>query len=184
MTYELPKTVEISGKNYDIRSDFRAILDICMALDDPDLNEQEKAIVALGIFYPDFENIPHEQYEEAVKKCFSFIEGGELDKSGQKSPKLIDWDKDFKIIVAPVNRVMGKEVREEKYMHWWTFLSAYYEIGGDCTFAQVVSIRDKLARGKKLDKFERDWYRKNKNIVDIPSKYSGKDNDTLSKWIG
>ena len=49
------------------------------------------------------------------------------------------------------NRVLGQEVRAAKYMHWWTFLAAYQEIG-ECTFAQIVRIRDRLARGPGSDR--------------------------------
>lgn len=63
----------------------------------------------------------------------------------RKSPKLVDWGQDFKLIVAPVNRILGLEARAEKYLHWWSFISAYYEIG-ECLFAQVIRIRRKRLR--------------------------------------
>ena len=63
-------------------------------------------------------------------------------------------------------------------MNLWTLIAAYYEIG-DCTFAQIVRIRDKKARGKPLDKTEQDWYRKNRNLVDLKTKYTQEDEETL-----
>ena len=69
-----------------------------------------------------------------------------------------------------------------EYMHWWTFLSLYQEIGGDCTFAQVVSIRYKKAHGKKLDKQEREWYRKNRKIVDFKQNYTDSDKQMFKEW--
>ena len=54
MNYGLPKSVEIQGTDYDIRSDYRDILTICAALSDVELNDQEKAYVVLDVFYPDF----------------------------------------------------------------------------------------------------------------------------------
>lgn len=95
----------------------------------------------------------------------------------------MDWEQDFKYIVAPINRVTGTEIRSIEYMHWWTFIAAYYEIG-DCTFAQIVRIRDKKARGKPLDKTEQDWYRKNRNLVDLKTKYTQEDEETLRLWGG
>ena len=35
----LPTSVNVSGKEYNIRSDYRAILDICTALNDPELSD-------------------------------------------------------------------------------------------------------------------------------------------------
>ena len=65
----------------------------------------------------------------------------------------MDGEQDFPFIVGPVNRVLGKEIRSLKYLHWWSFLSAYTEIG-DCTFQKIVSIRSKRAKGMRLEKGE------------------------------
>jgi hypothetical protein len=181
MMYELPKSLEVCGIDYEIRSDFRAVLDICTALSDVELTDQEKAIVTLSILYPDFESMPIEHYEEALKRCFWFINcGGDEDQS-RKAPKLMDWEQDFQYIVAPVNRVIGTEIRALDYLHWWSFISAYYEIG-DCTFAMIVRIRDKKARGKPLDKQESEWYRQNRQRVDLKQTFSQAEKDVLKAW--
>ena len=104
----------------------------------------------------------------------------------------MDWEQDFNYIIAPINRVLGKEIREIPYdfdantggLHWWTFMSAYMEIGGDCMFSQIVSIRDKQARGKKLEKYEREWLRRNADIVNLKQKFTGKENELFHEWMG
>ena len=179
--YALPTTVNVCDTEYEIRSDYRAVLDICAALSDAELDDQDKALVALDIFYPTFAEMPQEHYQEAVKQCFAFINCGE-EEGGQRSPKLVDWEQDFAYIVAPINRVAGCEVRAVPYMHWWTFVSCYYEIGGDCLFAQIVQIRDKLQRGKTLDKTEREWYRKNRHLVDFKQTYTAAEEDLIKIW--
>lgn len=183
MIYDLPTSVEIGGEEYEVRSDYRAILDILTALNDPELSKAEKFYVAMDIFYTDYDAIPADRQEEALKKCFWFIGGGKEDDGKKPAPRLMDWEQDFPLIVAPVNRIMGREVRAVKYLHWWTFLSAYMEIGGDCTFAQVVGIRDKQARGKPLDKSEKEWLRRNRDLVDFKRKYTEADNEALKGWI-
>ena len=180
MMYELPTTVEISGKTYDIRTDYRAILDICTALTDPELENNEKAFVALSIFYPEFEKMPYADYEEALKKCFLFINLNE-EQPTKKMPKLMDWQQDFQQIIAPINRVMNMEVRSLEYLHWWTFIGAYNEIG-DCTFAQIVRIRSQLAKGKKLDDFDREWYREHRELVDLKVTYTEAEQNILEQW--
>jgi hypothetical protein len=95
----------------------------------------------------------------------------------------MDWEQDFPYLVAPVNRVVGREIRAMEYLHWWTFVAAYYEIG-DCTFAQIVRIRDLLARGRTLDRTDRDWYRRNRKLVDIRTGYSRQETEILKQWGG
>ena len=77
---------------------------------------------------------------------------------------------------------MGTEIRALEYLHWWTFIAAYNEIG-DCTFSQVVNIRNKRAMGKPLDKGEREFYRKNRELVDFQKKYTSEDDELISKWV-
>lgn len=130
MIYDLPKTLEVNGTEYEIRSDFREILDIIEILNDEELKDSERAFVTLLFFYPDFENLPPECYQEALEQCFWFINGGRFDDESQGNPpRMMDWQQDFPYIIAPVNRVIGHEVRADAYLHWWTFLSAYMEIG-------------------------------------------------------
>lgn len=180
----LPTSVEVGGKEYKARTDFDTILDIIGILNDVDLSDQERAFLSLLYFYPDFKDIPQSDYEEALEQCLIFINGGKKEEPKQeKMPRLVDWEKDFPLIVAPVNRILGREIRTGEPIHWWTFLAAYMEIG-ECTYSNVLKIRKDLSSGKKLDKAEREWYRNNHDIVDIETKYTQADEEFLKKWGG
>lgn len=182
MEYFLPTSVTIAGREYSIRSDYRDILLIFEALGDEELSGEEKAQAALYIFYPDYETIPVCDLQEALDKCFWFCDCGRKEKEQPKKPKVVDFQQDFQFIVGPVNRIIGKEIRAVDYLHWWSFISAYYEIG-DCTFAQIVRIRTQLAKGKQLSKDDATWYRENRDMVDFEKKYTAEDNEVLSQWI-
>lgn len=190
MVYDLPTYLTIDGTKYAIRYDYRAVLDICIAMSDPELSDEERLLAALTIFYPEINDMPVESYGCAIKECMWFINGGEYDDPRKKSPRLVDWEQDFALICAPINRVVGKEIRSIPYdaetnsggFHWWSFLSAYYEIGGDCTFAQVVGIRSKLSRNQKLDKSEKEWLRRNRKLVDFKTKYTETDESLIKQW--
>lgn len=183
MNYELPKKVTVCNQEYEIRSDFRAILDIICALNDPELDDQERAYVVLDIFYPAFSGktdlMPPEYYQEALNTCFKFISYDDNNTNG--NAKLMDWEQDFRYVIAAVNKVIGQEIRSMDYLHWWTFLDAYSEIG-ECLFSQIVSIRYKKTYNKKMDKSEQEWYRHNRNIVDIKTKYTADDQRVFEKW--
>lgn len=178
--YDLPTTLEIGGVTHPIRSDYRAALDMCAALSDPDLAQDDRVETLLLIFYPNWESIEPKDYQEAIEKCLWFLNCGN-EEQGQKAPKLMDWEQDFRLIVAPINRVIGREIRDPTPLHWWTFISAYYEIG-DCLFAQVVRIRDKKAKGKQLDKAEKEWYKQNRNLVDIKTTYTQAEKELLAQF--
>ena len=73
---------------------------------------------------------------------------------------MIDWDVDSQLICSAINKIAGKEIRFEPYIHWWTFLGYYMSIG-DSVLATVVNIRDKILTGKKLEKHERQFRAEN-----------------------
>lgn len=178
--YRLPTSAEIGGKRYNIRSDYRAALDILICLTDADLAPMERTMVALDIFYPDMAAIPQEDLQKACDYMVWFLNCGD-EGDNRRRPKLMDWEQDFQYIVAPINRVVGCEVRAVDYLHWWTFISAYYEIG-DCLFAQIVRIRQLKSKGKKLDKADQEFYRENRRLVDIKIKYTEADELAINKW--
>ena len=109
MDYGLPTSVTIGGHNFPVRYDFRVIMDIFEAINDPDMDDQERVIAVLTMFYPDYKNLP--DCEEAVKKLFWFINGGEEAADRRRGPKLMDWQQDYRLIIAPINPVLGQETR-------------------------------------------------------------------------
>ena len=94
----------------------------------------------------------------------------------------MDWETDFDLIAAAVNHVLGTECRSLPYLHWRSFLGAYMEISSESLFSRVISIRDKLRTGKKMEKWEKAWYRKNRDLVDLPMRFSEKEEALLKEW--
>ena len=83
----------------------------------------------------------------------------------------MNWEQDAGLIIPAVNKVIGKEVRAISYMHWWTFAGAYMEIG-ESLFSQVLSIRQKKQKHQKLEKWEQEFYQKNRSMIDLKKRYS------------
>lgn len=166
----LPKSLEVNGIEYEIRTDFRDILNILLAFDDPNLENQEKLYVCLYILYKDFDLIPMDEYHEAVEKAMEFIDHG-TSGNKNKSAKVMDWEQDEGILFPAINRVAGFETREKEYIHWWTFMGYYLEIQ-DGVFSRVVAIRSKKKKGKKLEKWEQDFYTSNIAICKLKQKLS------------
>ena len=162
MIGQLPRSLDVNGTEYEIRTDFRDVLKIVCAFADPELEEQEKAYIALRILYVDFDEIPEEDYEAAFKAAISFIDYGNSD-DGKPSPKVMDWEQDENILFPAVNKVAGFETRSAEYIHWWTFMGYFMEISKG-VYANVLSLRLKKATGKKLEKWERDYWNANKSI--------------------
>lgn len=163
--WNLPQSIELGGVSYEIRTDFRAVLDILQAMADSELTEEEKTEVLFKILFWDPEEIPVEYLQEAVDKAVAFIDCG-ISGEGKSKTRLMDWNKDSPLIASAVNKNLGKDIRSMKYLHWWTFMGAYMEIS-EGLFHEILQIRQKKAAGKKLEKWEQDFYRKNKKLIDL-----------------
>lgn len=185
--YGLPASVLLGGEDFEIRTDFRVILEILEMLNDAELSDTEKNACALVMFYPEWRALP--DGKEALEACFRFIDMGEAGE--KRSPRLIDWQQDFPRIIAPVNRVLGMEARAVPYdadtnsggLHWWTFLAAYMEVGSDCLMAQIVHIRDKQARGKPLDSAERAFVKRNRALVELHQHSTADEDELIKQWL-
>lgn len=174
--WELPTSLNVGGVDYKIRTDFRAILDILKTFNDPNFEDDEKWIVCLKILYEDAESIPWRYREEALKKAVEFIDANASTEDNKHKPHTMDWEQDAPLIIPAINRVLNKEIRAEQYLHWWTFIGAYMEIG-ECLFSEVVNIRIKKSKGKKLEEHERQFYKENKQLIDLNIKLSAEEQE-------
>ena len=181
--YTLPTATVLGNKICEFNTDYRQILKIFEIINDPDLLERERVIVSLKYFYKTEDYM--EDLPQAIQEMFDFISGCscEDNKSPRKEKQLYDWDQDFDIIIAPINKSIGKDVRGLDYLHWWTFLSAFMEIG-ECTFSTFVAIRDKLNRNIKLDKSEERIYRDNRERILIKKKYDSTTQSLMDEIMG
>lgn len=176
----LPKSLEVNGTQYPIRSDFRVALLIFEAYSNPELSNYEQAEICLQCLYEDSRSIPIENMQEALEKAVWFLDGGDMPKSKSSDRKTLDWVQDESIIFPAVNKVAGYETRSVEYLHWWSFLGMFNEIG-EGLFSTVMSIRSKKVKGKKLDKWEQEFYRDHKEMVDIKTRYSEEEQQEIDK---
>ena len=168
MLGQLPKSLTVCNRKYSIRTDFRVILRIISAFNDPDLLDREKVFVCMKNIYVNFDSIPIDDYEEAYKTAIRFIEGN-LPKDDKPHPKVVNWEKDEALIFPEVNKVAQCEVREKEYLHWWTFLGYFQCIDRDGLWGLVMTIRHKKAIGKKLEGHEREFYDSNRELCRVES---------------
>ena len=166
--WQLPRQVRFGGKSYGICCDFRDILEIFTYFQNPDLPEFLKWSVALGLFYE--EEIPPQHRREAAEYLCRFLNGGREETAASGVP-LLDWQQDADVICADVNKVAGQEIRALPFLHWWTFLSWFHAVG-EGQLSTLVSIRDKLRKGRKLEKWEQEYCRANRGRVELRKKYS------------
>lgn len=155
----MPTSLSVGGREVEIHWDYRSALKILRILGDDRFPELARWYMATTAFY----KAPVDFTPQAMEQLGAFLACGQ---EGEPGPRLMCWEHDAGLIISAVNQVAGREVRSEN-LHWWTFLS-YFNAIGDSPFAQVVALREKLRTGKKLTAEERAFYRKNKQLVQLP----------------
>ncbi|MGN0363700.1 MAG: Gp15 family bacteriophage protein [Bilifractor sp.] len=171
MLGSLPTKLKVKDHEYKIETDYRNILVILQAYNDKDLTDRDKVFIILRRLYRDeLPKIPQEDYEEALKAANDFIECRQHGENKKASPRIINWEKDEQILFPAINKAAGCEVRALPYLHWWTFLGYFQSVDSDSTWGYILALRQKRAKGKKLEKFEREFWNANREIcmVDEP----------------
>lgn len=191
--WELPASLEVGGKEYAIRTDYRVILDILAAMNDPEIfvpgmteeeKKMEQSMTMLQILYIDFDSMPPKDWQEAMKKAVDFIDCG-IKGDDKPKPRSMDWEQDAPIIAPEISKIAGRDIRIGE-THWWEFFGYYLGIG-EGVFNTIVSIREKKRKGKKLEKWEQEFYRNNKSLVDLKIKKaerSEEEKEELRKLFG
>lgn len=167
----LPEKLTVGDYDRPIRTDYRNILQVFEAFQDPELTQEEKWVVAIYLMFEDFfcaDDVLQAvqdgfSLEEAMNQISWFISAGQPEKKVLELPTY-NWKQDEQMIFSAVNKVAGRETRELEYLHWWTFLGYFNEVG-EGTFSFIVGIRNKLNKGKKLEKHEKEFLKNNEEIV-------------------
>lgn len=175
----LPTTLNVGGEDKKINSDFRIALLIFQALNDVNLNDKDKVFIVLDALYG-IENIPVDSYQEAFDKAKWYLDCGLERNDNKPRKKMIDWKQDEQMIFSSVNKVASIETRTKEYIHWWTWYGFFSEIG-DGLLSSVLKIRQKKAKGKKLEKHEQEFYKENKDIIDFKVQYTDEEQQEIDR---
>ncbi len=184
MIADLPYTLNIDGREYDINCDFRDVINMLCAYGDPELNNRQRAYILIHNLYVNDEEISPENLDEALKQACWFIDCGKKYEKTENAPRLMDWEQDYNIIISAVNKSANVlDIRELPFLHWWTFMG-YFQERGECIFSSVVEIRDKLKKGKKLEKYEREFLSANRGQVVLTDRFSEDEQRQINEIFG
>lgn len=161
----IPEALEVGGRAIPINADFRNVLTIFEAFNDTALTNEEKAYICLKRLYT--APVSFYETEEAYEQAVWFLNGGDMPMSKPEEVRMIDWKHDESMIIPAVSKVLNTaDVRAMPFLHWWTFLGSFGEVG-EGLFSTVLHIRHKKAHGEKLTKSEQKFWQKNKSLCKL-----------------
>lgn len=187
---ELPVSVDIGSKKYEIDADFRTIMNIEGIIFGKEVTEDQKNFAkemmqeveinekdaitnakyydALKIFYKD--SIP-DDLEEAIEKMLWFYSCGKEETSKTKTKKkVISFEYDFDYINAGFMQDYKIDLFEVDFLHWWKFMSLFSALHDDCKICEIIGYRG--AELKNFDKEQRKRIREMQKIYALPDEIS------------
>lgn len=157
----MPQAVLIDGEAVPINTDFRVCLRIIKAMEDKRLTEHEKLTIMLTLLYPE---IPHDT-ALALRQGLKFLNlGGEAETEKLRQPPVYNLEKDSAYIYTAFKSTFNIDLETVEYLHWWKFRSLFADLGRDCFFNTLISLRSRRQSGKLTDS-EKDFVRKNPQLM-------------------
>lgn len=179
-----PTSVSVGGKDYEIETDFRAIIEVEHMIFGPLTEEQEvfakeiqrqsdlamadaelnaRYFFAMQLFYRD--KIP-EDLEEAAEKLIWFYGCGKKQKENGTKKIVLSFEYDMDYINAGFLQDYRIDLFDINYMHWWKFMSLFSALHDDCKICEIMGWRG--ADLSKMSKEQKKYTRKMQNLYALP----------------
>lgn len=177
----LPTTVNIEGEDYKINSDFRTSILFELLMQDNSINEEEKIIQALELYYP---KLPKD-INKAIEGILWFYRCGKdevenKNKGTGKSTQVYSYDYDDDYIYSAFLDQYGVDLQDIEYLHWWKFKAMFKALKEDNEIVKIMGYRA-MDLSKIKDKEEKVYYTKMKELYKIPSNISKGEKEKLSE---
>lgn len=150
---------------YQIDSDFRSGIQICMALEDQSLSDMEKLAASAELLFP----LIQPEIQDIQEAVEWFLSGWNLDNI-QKSNKsndtvrILDFNIDQWRIYSAFKHQYGIDLNTAE-IHYWQFMGLLTTLE-ECAFTRVIDIRQKKTKNK-MSKEEKEAILKAKKIYSL-----------------
>lgn len=169
----VPNKVTIENKEYEINSDFRTSILFEMMMQDTEIDDKEKIIIALELYYP----ILPGNIDKAIEKLLWFYRGGKdilTSKSkgvGKSVSQIYNYEYDDEYIYSAFLDQYGVDLQDIEYLHWWKFKAMFKALKEDNMITKIMSYRS-MDISKIKDKEQKAYYKHMKDVYKIPTSIS------------
>jgi len=181
---ELPETICVEGKEYDIDTDFSTFILLEQLLSDRGISDNLRMRETWSLLFP-FDTVPPLS-EETLKQIEWFYRCGKVESERRKSEiakrtnkakklndQIYDFEFDDQYIFAAFMSCYGIDLTECS-MHWWKFKALFNSLDSDCEFVKIMGYRSADV-GKIKDKEEKARIVRLQAMYAIPSKLTAEE---------
>lgn len=178
----LPSSVKIDGTEYEINSDFRTSVLFSLLMEDDSLNEEQKVLQTVNLYYPVIPN----NIGKAIEQIKWFYSCGKSDKPiGNKkrktnSKKVFDFEVDANYIYSAFMSQYNIDLQDIGQLHWWKFKALLEGLKEDNKLSKIIEYRS-MDLSKIKDKEQRKFYKDMQKQYSL-KKESEEDLKLLEEW--
>lgn len=140
-----PETAEVNGRTYQVATDYRIALAYIRLQESDDMTDQDKAVMALSMFYGP--QVQIEDMEALAEHLRWFLRRGKEEdaQEGSHGDPVFDIQVDAGRIFAAFLQAYRINLRKVR-MHWWIFLELLDALPQGTHLADVIEIRQRPFR--------------------------------------
>lgn len=147
---------------YQIDSDFRTGIQLCMALEDRSLSDMEKAAASAELLFP----LIQPEIQDILEATEWFLSGWNLDniQKNNNTIRILDFNIDQWRIYSAFTHQYGIDLHTAD-LHYWQFMGLLTTLE-ECAFTRVIDIRQKKIKNK-MSKEEKEAIIKAKQMYSL-----------------
>lgn len=165
----VPTTVNIDNREYEINSDFRTSILFELLMQDGTIEEDDKILMALQLYYPD---IP-KNIKKAIEQMLWFYRCGKDVSSSKGNGKskgvtqIYSFEYDDDYIYSAFLDQYNIDLQDIEYLHWWKFKAMFKSLKDDNMIVKIMGYRS-MDLSKVKDKEQKAYYKKMQELYKIP----------------
>jgi len=177
----LPTEVTIEGEDYEVNSDFRTSILFELLMQDNSMNNKDKFIQALKLYYP----ILPKDLNKAIEGILWFYRCGKDEvknnnKGTGKSTNVYSYEHDDDYIYSAFLDQYRVDLQDIEYLHWWKFKAMFKGLKEDNEIIKIMGYRS-TDLSKIKDKEQKAYCKKMKEFYKIPSNINKDEEEKLAE---
>ena len=166
LTKPHPDFLLISGREYEINTDFRVWMEISEIFSEENISPADKIIKIFSLIFTS--SVLPSSVDEAIKSIGEFLSpfSSPSEERGSGGNTAFSFSHDGGLIYAAFLSQYGIDLTSA-HLHWWRFLALFFALDS-CKFTEIVKIRT-LDLSTIKDTDQKRFIRKLKRLYRLPS---------------
>ena len=168
----LDKLPQFTRNGLKIRTDFRESIKFELLMQDNKIDEKNKIIQALNLYYYDISEIT--DIKEAINEVLHFFACGKEEKTttnkvsdNKEIKQIYSYEFDAEYIYSAFLQQYKIDLNSIRYLHWWKFKALMENLSEETQFVKIMGYRA-IDISKIKDKEEKARYKKLKKLYALP----------------